>query len=321
MDVKLVAIVNSFNRISLLQQGLPSLVNALRGCPFQTAIVVFEAGSTDGSREWIEQFRASTQVAIDIISPAPGEDSSFGAGVNAACAYAACKYPQLEWYFLFETDNWIASPEPLQLATALLESQSRLAAVGFTVCKHSGEAAGIGCPFPTAWQFVLGQQLTLHLGLDRQAGTWKSFANSRWCLYDVVYTSPIVICRRAWEDSTGLDSQSFPFSDCDIDWSWRQHKRGWRTAVLDVQGVVHDNQQTLSNWSVTRVVGFHQARLQLLRRHLGGWVNLLKPLLFLRHCLELVLILIAAHRFKQLKNSMSKRWILLKTVFRNYETA
>src|SRR5579863_6525546 len=108
-SVKLVAVVNSFNRRDLLALSLPSLVAGLKDLPFPTAIVVYEAGSTDGSKEWLRGFKSnSTSVEVFVVGPAPGEDSSFAAGVNAGCREAILRYPEVEYLFLFETDNLIS---------------------------------------------------------------------------------------------------------------------------------------------------------------------------------------------------------------------
>lgn len=319
--IKLVAIVNSFNRLSLLQLGFPSLVAALKSYPFSSAVVVFEAGSNDGSQDWLRQFcQQNVDIVIEVVYPSPGQDTSFSTGVNVACEYAVTKYPDLEWYFLFETDNWIANVEPILLATQLLKDQEKLAAAGFTVLKHSGHPTGYGCSFPTIWQFLIGQQLTYLLQLENpKHKEWKWFQNTRWTTCDVVYTSPLLVKRTAWEQTQGLDATVFPFSDCDIDWSWRLHKLGWQTAVLDVQGVVHDNKQELSSWSSTRVIHFHRARFQLLLRHVGKWVKWLKPVLLVRHSLEFLILLLLLFRLKYPKNSLKKRLILLKSVFNDYE--
>ena len=53
-EVELVAIINSFNRRSLLEKAITSLTQSLRNASFGSAIVVFEAGSTDGSAEFLK---------------------------------------------------------------------------------------------------------------------------------------------------------------------------------------------------------------------------------------------------------------------------
>jgi GT2 family glycosyltransferase len=145
--IELAAIVNSFNRFDLLKEALPSLLRALRGCPWESSVVIFDAGSTDGSREWLEA-TASTDKSISLLQPSVTDDASFSGGINAACAFALKQNPALKWLLFFETDNWLAGATPLNAAAFLLEQEPRLGAVGFTVRKHDRRPAGYGCPFP-----------------------------------------------------------------------------------------------------------------------------------------------------------------------------
>lgn len=318
MTVKLVAIVNSFNRLALMQDGLPTLVAALKECEVPAGIVIFDAGSTDGSIEWIKEFARNAGIRVELIIPEPGDDTSFSGGINRATRYAQEVFPQVEYYFFFETDNYLKSAEPLKNALRLLDSVSYLAAVGFTVTKHSGLAAGIGSSFPTIVQFVLGQHLTCMMHLDYPIkNPWRQEGDIVWTICDVVFTSPILVRRTAWEKSRGLDAREFPFSDCDVDWAWRLSKLGWKIAVIKAQGVIHDNRETLSEWSGKRVLHFHRARMKLLMRH-ARVAAAVKPLLFVRHAMEYLLleVLRLAGRANAQKVELRKQ--LMRTVFRDY---
>jgi GT2 family glycosyltransferase len=323
-DAELVAIINSLNRLPLFKMALPSLVSALTDLNLACAVLIYDAGSTDGTMEWLKTYCQEVQdkhpsLSINILRANTDEDTSFSAGVNKACTFAATTHPHVKWFLFYETDNWLFSSEPIKLASGLLEREKELAAVGFTVKKQSGRPAGFGCSFPTPLQFLLGEQVSHRLGLDKPNLRRGGFYNRRnWYFCDVVYTSPLLVKRIAWEKSGGLDAKHFPFSDCDIDWSWRLCHLNWRMAVLELDGVVHDNQAQLSSWSSTRVLQFHRARLRLLQRHYGSWVNFLKPFLFLRHIIELLLISLLSV-FGYPKQSIGKRWILLKTVANDYE--
>jgi GT2 family glycosyltransferase len=313
------AVVSSFNRKNLLAIGMPALYAALRQCDFASVIIVYDAGSTDGSKEFVEAFATdSDKVSVELICAGIDEDSSFSAGVNQAARLAAGKFPELEYLMLFETDNWIAGPEPIWLACQLLSKQKRVAAVGFTVSNHEGTKIGYGTSFPKLWQFVLGQNLTYIFRLDTPRQIWTDFKGKRWTTCDVVFTSPILIRKTAWFESDGFDQIHFPFSDCDTDWSYRLSKLGWQLAVLDVDGVVHDNQQQLSAWSANRAKQFHQARYKLFRLRFGSFVDLLKPLLFLRHGFECVCLFILVALGKRHKSMLQARKKLLLTCFQGY---
>jgi GT2 family glycosyltransferase len=318
--IRLVAVVNSFNRQALLETSLSSLTSALRQLPFGTAIVVFEAGSTDGSVEWLREYQSSCSVPeVLILAPVPGEDSSFAAGVNAGCRHAIDRYPELQWLFLFETDNSIAGCEPIALATRLLDSHVQLAATGFTVTKHSGQPAGFGCSLPSVLQFLIGQQLSAILGLGRpRLRAEPPFDGYPWGTCDVVFTSPLLVKRTAWEETAGFDAASFPFSDSDLDWCWRAQRDGWKLAVIELKGVVHDNEDQASAWSSRRVLNFHRARFRLLQRHLRVQTFLLKLGLLARHILEFMALALASPMLSHPGGSLKKRWLLITTVMQGY---
>lgn len=321
--VQIVAIVNSFNRFELLRTALPSLAGALARCSRAAALIVYDAGSTDGSLDWIAEFARGCPIPIDLLEPERGADSSFAGGINAASRRAIEKHRGCSWFFFFETDNWIAGPAPIMHAIALLESRPELAAAGFTVRKHSGERCGYGCPFPTPGQFVLGQQLTHLLRLDAPAPR-RMISQSeplRCWLCDVVFTSPLLVRRAAWKQSGGFDAVAFPFSDSDLDWAWRARKLGWEMAVIETDEVVHDNREQASRWSATRALHFHRSRMKLLRRHAGAGLALLKPLLFLRHGIEWVMLALAVLVRRRPMAALGRRWQLLKGVFRDYDIA
>jgi GT2 family glycosyltransferase len=318
---RLVAILNSFNRRELLRDALASLAGALADCPFGAAIVVFDAGSTDGSLEWLAEYREERpRTSVQVILREEGADGSLSAGVNAAARFSLEKFPDLEWLFLFETDNWIGGATPVLAAVNLLYSVPDLAAAGFTVKKRGGEDAGFGCAFPTVTQFILGQRITNLLRLDTpRIGQWQVAGNVRWAPCDIVYTSPLLIRRKAWEQIGGPDARSFPFCDMDVDWSWRASREGWRMAVVETSEIVHDNIGVASEWSAGRVVNFHRARLRLLSKYRKMPLLLVKILLLCRHLFELFMLILASWCLDNPRRILRDRWVLLKSALWSYE--
>jgi GT2 family glycosyltransferase len=317
--VELVAIINSFNRRSLLERAISSLTQALRSARFGSAIIVFEAGSSDGSadflRTWREDHPADNLIEIE----ASTDRRSFSDGVNSACAKANALFPDCRWLLLYETDNYLASVEPLEKAISLLKRQPQLAGAGFTVKQHDGEFFGYGMRFPTALSFALGQNLAARLNLHAPNNSaWRISDEIRWRTCDVVFTSPLLIRRDAWEQSDGFDGKSFPFSDVDLDWAWRCAKLGWKMAVIASDNVVHDNLEQLSAWSANRVIDFHRNRFRLLERHRGKHVALLKPFLFFRHWVETMILARKSAADPMAKEKLAKRKQLLRTVWSNY---
>lgn len=325
--VELAVVINSLNRLPLLREALGALTDALRIENVPAGIIVYEAGSTDGSREWLENWRREHPGdRLEIVTPAPGAGTSFSDGVNAGCAAAWQRFPATRYLLLYETDNWIAGPEPLRQALALLEAQPELATAGWTLRKHAGSLGGVGygmC-FPTVPALAAGSNLCLRLGLDGPNETpWQETQGVRWRTCDVLFTSPLLVRRAVWEKSGGLDAAAFPFGDCDLDWAWRVHKLGLGTqAVIQSDAVVHDNRAQASAWSENRVVDLHRARLRLLRRHRGQWIGLVKPLLFARHAVESALLLVAAGLGRpHAKRKLAKRLEMLRGVWRDYRPA
>jgi GT2 family glycosyltransferase len=318
--IELAVIINSFNRLSLLREALPSITKALGQIPLKGAVIVFDAGSNDGSIQFLENFSATIQdPQIICLCPSADADRSFSAGCNFAVQFAAQKFSLLKYCLFFETDNLIYNESALPLAVELLQREEKLAAVGFTVEKCDGRKAGFGARFPTALSFVFGQQFSHILGLERmRISQWYPFSGVRWGFSDIVFTSPLLVRYSAWQSTGGMDTASFPYSDCDGDWCWMAYKKSWRIAVLDVPGVIHDNQMQFSAWSGNRVINFHQARLRLLLKHRGRWIGLLKPLLFLRHSLEFLALLLLKEN-SAAKKSLTYRLKLIANVFNNYE--
>jgi GT2 family glycosyltransferase len=315
--IELAVIINSFNRLELLQESLPSVVDSLNiSLPKKYAVVIFDAGSTDGSIEFIQKFANHDQTfPLILISPPSSTDRSFAAGCNCAIQQASATFSNLKWCFLFETDNFITNPNAISLGIKLLEKEDNLAGVGFTV-----KGAGFGSTFPTPISFVLGQQISHYLGLQQpKIDNWYPIAESSWGYSDIVFTSPILIKHSVWQSTGGMDAIQFPFSDSDCDWCWTVHEKGWRLAVINIFGVTHDNRKIASEWSSKRVLDYHRARLRLLIKHRGAWVLNLKPFLAIRHYLEFFILLVKSILSTQAKNSLSSRVILIKTVLSNYE--
>jgi N-acetylglucosaminyl-diphospho-decaprenol L-rhamnosyltransferase len=317
--IELVAVVNSFNRRKLLEQAIASLAQALRETLFGSAIVVFEAGSDDGSREFLKTW-ADNNPMDNLVIITPSENrASFSDGVNAGCATALARFPQCRWLFFFETDNWLKNARSLEQAIALFKSDPRMGAIGFTVKQHDGSFCGYGMRFPSILSLVLGRNLASQWNLDRPNQTpWQTSSDIRWRKCDVVFTSPLLIRRETWEQTGGFDADAFPFSDSDLDWAWRCAKLGWKTAVIESENVVHDNLEQPSAWSANRALDFQRNRLRLLKRHRGVRAALIRPLLFLRHCAETIFLLGKLRFDPGAKQKLAQRLRMLRSVWRDY---
>ena len=112
--VELVAVINSYNRKALLERAITSLMEALRKAPFESAVVVFEAGSNDGSKEFLEEWRRRYPGDPLVVVTPQDERASFSDGVNSGCAAAIARFPSCRWLLLYETDNSLEQAEPLR---------------------------------------------------------------------------------------------------------------------------------------------------------------------------------------------------------------
>ena len=318
--VELVAVINSYNRKALLERAITSLMEALQKAAFASAVVVFEAGSDDGSKEFLEEWQRRRPADPLVVVAPLDERTSFSDGVNRGCAEAIARFPSCRWLLLYETDNSLKQPEPLEQAISLLSGEPRLAAAGFTVQRHDGSFGGYGMGFPSWFSFLAGQNLAARWNLHRPNDSpWQLAQGVRWRLCDVVFSSPLVIRREAWEELGGFDARVFPFSDSDLDWAWRCQKAGWSTAVIASEDVVHDNLQQSSPGSANRVIDFHRSRLRLLRRHRNDRTPaLLKPVLFLRHGLEAIVLACRSFSDPGAKVKLAKRQQMLRSVWTDY---
>ena len=317
--IEFVAVINSFNRKELLRRAIESLTQALRKAQFGSAIVVFEAGSTDGSVELLRAWSSTSPNDNLVLIESATPDSSFSEGVNRGGALALERFPECRWLFLYETDHWLGSGDSIDQSIRLLEHEPLLAAAGFTVKRHSGEFCGYGMRFPTALSLTLGLNLSALWKLDQPNNSPRRTTDGvRWRKCDVVFTSPLLIRREAWLQTGGLDAERFPFSETDVDWAWRCAELGWKMAVIASDEVVHDNLQQASAWSGNRVIEFHRSRLQLLRKHRGRWIGLIKPILFVRHLIETLLLACRQHADVATRSKLEKRKEMLRTVWNDY---
>jgi len=314
-NAELAVIINSFNRLALFRQSLSTLVSSLNRSGVPTAIIVFDAGSNDGTVEWLRQEQQRQPIPIILLLPEPGEPTSFSHGVNRGASHAVAVCPRLRHLFLYETDNCLMSAQPLLAARELLKRSPHLAACGFTVRKHDGSAAGVGDQFPTLKTFLLGQQVSFLL---QREGTPPADPTAPFVL-PVVYTSPLLIKADAWQRVGGFDEATFPFSECDVDLAYRLRQLGLQMAVLPTRDVIHDNQQQKSEWSATRSLKFYQARYRFFLKHRPLAARLSKPLLILMHLVELLLLAILVLGRKRKRQAVATRWLLAKSVLNNYE--
>lgn len=311
MLAELVIIVSSFNRVALMKQALETLTLARKELPTKSAVIVVDAGSTDGTLELLE---AHPEWEVDLVRE-PG--ITFSAGVNLGVETGTRLNPAVRWVLLYETDNQLRSAEPLAQAIEVSARHPELAGVCFSVRGVAGGPAGFGGRFPDWRSLAAGQQLSHRLRLEQPRLDWREENGARWSYLEVGYTSPMLFRVEAWQQAGGFDARNFPFSECDVDLAWRLNKAGWKLAVLETSDVIHDNQAQLSSWSNDRALKWHRARRALLLRH--GLLPFfpLEPILMARHLAELIISSLIPSR-KYLPRLRAK-WRLLTSAARGYD--
>jgi GT2 family glycosyltransferase len=297
---ELALVVNSFNRKVLLVRALESVYRYMD--PLPDEVVVVDDGSTDGSAELVREWMASGRYpGLRLLQPAT--KVGFAGGVNLGITSTTARY-----VCLFETDN-VVSDAGMWKGVAHLKANPRVAAVGFRVTTIEGATAGNSTLFPTPLSFVLGQQLTARLGLDRPAPGPRR---------EVVYTSPLVLARTAIEKVGLMDAEHFPFSDCDIEWCRRMNDAGFELHVLEDVSVVHDQGEHKSEFSRRRTLDYHRARLQYFQIYSPRLVPAIRTGLLARHLVELALLEAGALAGKVPPERVAVRRELLRLWPRSY---
>jgi len=318
---RIAVIINSFNRLALLQNCLRALAEWLpnEAKNIQATIFIYDAGSNDGTIEWLKD-ECHIPIDIQTIDGGKDQDTSFSAGLNRAATIALEKMSELEYLLFYETDNEINSYQAIAQALHALNTEESLAACGFTVSRHDGSAAGAGMPFPKISHFLMGKKIVHRFQLEQIPYVWTQHNEAQFSFADVVFTSPLLVKHAAWTESTGLNALHYPFSDCDVDWAKRLRLAGWRMGVVKRSDVIHDNSDSLSNWSQQRALHFHRARLRYFKCYQPIRTRLLWPHMFaLRHLTELLIIFLFVRNPERKAHLKFIAKNLLKSVFKSYE--
>src|SRR6202166_3583399 len=96
-DIRIAVIINSFNRLSLLKLSIDALIKWVPNSEFsgEVHLVIFDAGSTDGTIDWINSQIDKLLLPINLLIPKAGDDTSFAAGLNSGVSYVINTFPHL----------------------------------------------------------------------------------------------------------------------------------------------------------------------------------------------------------------------------------
>lgn len=284
MEKSLAVIINSFNRIDLLKESLPNIIKATSLLSLNCIIVVVDAGSTDGSLNYVNQYQLTCGNLI-LADYDKSKGVTFSEGCNLGVQTAFEKFPNLDYILLFETDNFFDNLQALPSALVLIANPA-IASVGFTVEKFGGKKITFGNSKPSLLGFILGQTLSSKLGLEQVKQKWYKTEGLTTTPCDIIFTSPLLIKAAVWKEASGMDSENFPFSDSDADLCLLFLNAGYKNLVLQTNGVIHDNKNQTSAWSQKRVIDYHIAHSKLLLKHLGTPKHLFKLLMLIKYSIE-----------------------------------
>jgi GT2 family glycosyltransferase len=194
------------------------------------------------------------------------------------------------------------------LVVQVMETDSGIGAIGFSLINSRGEPTGNSSPEPTWWSFSLGQRLA---GIVE-----RGLPNNR---RQLLHSCAIGIRRKAFDTVGGFD-EDYDFLDADIDFCARLLDQGWRLAIEPLGLAIHEgggSPQTTHK----RVLRFHKCRLLFFRKRYGAISRALVPILFFRHILEIVtgLAILLIGQRDSVVEKLKTRAILARAVWRNYE--
>lgn len=279
--------VQSFNRKRLLEIATSSFQKVLEA-DTRFHMFVYDAGSTDGSLEYLKSLKDEHRVSLSIITNP--SDLSFSAGHNRLIQEIGSGQAPTSLVLFYETDNAIKDRQAIDEAMETIRC-GEADAVGFTPVKHDGTGVGYGGAFPNKKEFILGQRATKWLRKFRNAGASR---NERIFETEVAFTSPLLVKLELLKRINGFDEVNFPFGHSDTDLCKRIRKAGGKILVLRSSSFVHDNLDNASTWSRNRVWDYHRATFKFLEKHDAPFSMVEKFFLFSRHSIEIFALMSAA---------------------------
>lgn len=306
-------LVQSFNRRNLLEISVSSFKKVL-GNDERFHMFVYDAGSSDGSLEYLRDLNEDLGMSLRVIESPSG--LSFSAGHNRLLQELDSDEVSGALVLFYETDNAVLNRQAIDEAIEIMQT-GEADAVGFTPRKHDGTGAGYGGDFPTKREFILGQRLTRNLRnyKKRSANKIQNYFET-----EVAFTSPLLVKHDTLKRIDGFDADHFPFGHSDTDLCQRIRDIGGKIVVLRSESFIHDNLENASEWSKNRVRDYHRATFRLLEKHGQPFSLSERTLLFGRHSIELAALASLAPFSTVSQRKIAGRLELLKECFSGYET-
>ncbi len=219
-------VIPSFNGKELLEEHLPSVVEALETYPGGGEIIVSDDGSTDGTAEWLKDNHIGVKVELS------GENRGFGAAANMGARASSYEYVLLLNNDMYPENGFI-SP---------LNKRINSSDDCFAVCSRSIVPDGSDeSPTRLEWE---GDIITLTqpgLGVSE-----KPFDSAVTVAYAPGGMS--LFRRERFLELGGIDSLFRPFYWEDADLGWRAWKAGWKIVYEPESTVRHSSHATIGRF-------------------------------------------------------------------------
>ena len=231
---KVVVSVINYNRVEMLKRCVESVLSTSGGVVFD--LLVTDAGSTDGGREWIEE-RSKAGAFRALLDPMPSLGDrpvySYAEAVNRCAAELFWANPDGVYYYPLNNDNMV-QPNWLVHCVQTFASDPKIGHVGSSVWygpsfpQMSGKIQSAGAFFKpvsgwTTRSAFVGQQ-TAPTGI-----------------YDVDYCGFGMYRRDLFEKFGGLCTDYPPIYWDDPDWGFTLWQNGYRVVCDPRSMIVHDH--------------------------------------------------------------------------------
>ena len=233
-----VAVIN-FNRGKMLQRCLISLTVDSGIDDF--AVLVNDAGSSDGSRRWLQEnlANAGANLLFDPM-PQPGcwPAYSYAQAVNRCARWLFERYPSIRYFYPLNNDCYV-HPDWLRACVDLFERDEKIGHVGSKVIYGPAKDPPLAYSIQGAGAFFrfVGrewQTRSAHIGKPITLPE----ANVE---YDVDYSGFGMYRRDLFEQFGGLCEDYPPIYWDDPDWGFTLWTHGYRVVYCPKSEIVHDH--------------------------------------------------------------------------------
>jgi GT2 family glycosyltransferase len=271
-EQRIAAVVVSYNVRGLLLACVASLVDALQAGEVSEIIVVDNA-SRDGSADAI-------RVAFPTVHVIEAENNGYGAGANVGIAASASQY------VLVLNPDTVVPPGTMGALADYLDCHPDVAIVGPRLRYPTGEIQATRRRFPQRLTPLFESTILQEWWPSNpwvRAYTMADLPGDIPQTVDWVVGAAMLVRRAAIDAVGGFDTQFRLYSE-EVEWSWRMHRHGWRTAYLPTVEVLHHEGASALQDLSARQQDFDRSRVRLMRRMYGRrWAGVVRLALLVNY--------------------------------------